>query len=136
MTYARSASEHKGIVRDAVIDYTRQDVAHQARDVDLVFDTVGGEAHKGLYGVVKKGGLLISIVGSPDESLARDHGITARFERSNVTGPKLAEIAGLIDAGKLTIQIEKEFPLVEARAAHELVESGRVRGKVVLRVSR
>jgi NADPH:quinone reductase-like Zn-dependent oxidoreductase len=134
-TSTRNVSLVRSLGADEVIDYTREDVARQARDVDLVFDTVGGEAQKRLYGVLKKGGLLISIVGPPDESLARDHGITARFERSNVTGPKLAEIAGLIDAGKLTIQIEKEFPLVEARAAHELVESGRARGKVVLRVS-
>jgi NADPH:quinone reductase-like Zn-dependent oxidoreductase len=105
----------------------------QAR-ADLVIDTVGGETQKKSFGLVKKGGLLLSIVSPPDEALAKEHGITARFERGNMNGIRLQEIAGLIDAGKLNVIIDKEFPLAQAKAAHEYSETGRARGKIILRV--
>jgi NADPH:quinone reductase-like Zn-dependent oxidoreductase len=77
---------------------------------------------------------VLSIVSLPDEALAKEHGITARFERGNMTGIRLQEIAGLIDAGKLKVIIDKEFPLAQAKAAHEYSETGRARGKIILRV--
>jgi NADPH:quinone reductase-like Zn-dependent oxidoreductase len=66
---------------------------------DLVIDTVGGETQKKSFGLVKKGGLLLSIVSPPDEALAKEHGITARFERGNMNGIRLQEIAGLMTPG-------------------------------------
>jgi NADPH:quinone reductase-like Zn-dependent oxidoreductase len=51
-----------------------------------------------------------------------------------MTGIRLQEIAGLIGAGKLKIIIDKEFPLAQAKAAHEYSETGRARGKIILRV--
>jgi NADPH:quinone reductase-like Zn-dependent oxidoreductase len=84
--------------------------------------------------LVKKDGLLLSIVSPPDEALAKEHGITARFERGNMNGIRLQEIAGLIDAGKLKVIIDKEFPLAQAKAAHDYSETGRARGKIILRV--
>jgi NADPH:quinone reductase-like Zn-dependent oxidoreductase len=119
---------------DAVIDYRAEDFTKKAKDVDLVIDTVGGETLKRSFGVVRKGGQLLSIVSPPDEALAREVGIDARFVRSNVTGTRLEEIGGLIDAGKIKVIIEREFPLTEARAAQQLSESGRARGKIVLRI--
>jgi NADPH:quinone reductase-like Zn-dependent oxidoreductase len=84
--------------------------------------------------VVRKGGLLLAIASPPDDELAKQHGITARFERGNVNGIRLQEISGLIDIGKLLVIVEKEFPLSEAAAAHELSETGHVRGKIILNV--
>jgi NADPH:quinone reductase-like Zn-dependent oxidoreductase len=120
---------------DRVIDYRAEDVARVARDFDLVFDTVGGETLKGSFGLVRKGGQLLSIVGPPDEAQAKEYGIDARFVRSNITGTRLEEICGLIDAGKIKVVIEREFPLAEAKAALALSETGRTRGKIVLRIA-
>ena len=120
---------------DRVIDYRAEDVARTAGDFDLVFDAVGGETLKGSFGLVRKGGQLLSIVAPPDEALAKEHGIEARFVRSNITGTRLEEICGLIDAGKVKVVIEREFPLADAKAALALSETGRVRGKIVLRVA-
>jgi NADPH:quinone reductase-like Zn-dependent oxidoreductase len=124
----------KSLGADEVIDYRAADVASTVKDVDLVVDCVGGETLKRSFGLLRKGGLLITIVAPPDEALAKQHGVSARFERGNMNGIRLQEISGLIDAGKLKIVIEKELPLVQAKAAHELSESGRARGKIILRV--
>jgi len=125
----------KSLGADEVIDYRREDFTAKVKGVDLVLDGVGGETLQRSYGVLRKGGLLLTIASPPDEALARQHGVTARFERNNVNGIKLQEIAGLIDAGKLKVIIEKEFPLAEAKAAHELSEAGRARGKIILRAA-
>jgi len=125
----------KSLGADEVIDYRHENFAAKVKDIDVVLDTVGGETLKNSYGVVRKGGLLLTIVSPPDEALAQQHGITARLERGNVNGIRLEEISRLIDVGKVRIVLEKEYPLKEARAAHELSERGHVRGKVILNVA-
>ncbi len=125
----------KSLGADEVVDYRSVDVASTVKDVDLVVDCVGGETLKRSFASLRKGGLLITIVSPPDEALAKQHGVTARFERGNMNGIRLQEISGLIDAGKLKVVIEKELPLTEAKAAHMLSESGRARGKIILRVA-
>jgi NADPH:quinone reductase-like Zn-dependent oxidoreductase len=136
---ATSSSANVGIVKslgaDEVIDYRSEDFAAKVKDVDLVLDNVGGDVLKRSYEVVRKGGQLLSIVSPPDEALAKQHGITARFERGNVNGTRLQELAGLIDVGKLQVIVEKEFPLSEAGYAHELSETGHARGKIILNVA-
>lgn len=125
----------KSLGADQVIDYRAEDFTQKVKDVDLVLDTVGGETLKRSFGVVRKGGQLLSIVSPPDEALAKEHGIDARFVRSNVTGTRLEEVGGLVDQGKVKVIIEREFPLTEAKAAQSLSETGRARGKIVLRVA-
>jgi NADPH:quinone reductase-like Zn-dependent oxidoreductase len=49
-------------------------------------------------------------------------------------GARLQEIAGLVDLGKVSVVIEKEFPLEEAKAAQDLSQSGHARGKIILRI--
>jgi NADPH:quinone reductase-like Zn-dependent oxidoreductase len=133
-TSAANASLVKSLGADEVIDYRSENFAAKVKDVDLVLDTVGGETLKNAYGVVRKGGLLLTIASPPDEALARQHEITASFERNNVNGIRLQEIAGLIDIDKLRVIVEKELPLSAAKAAHELSEAGRARGKIILTV--
>lgn len=120
---------------DRVIDYTREEVARQVDGVDLVLDTVGGEVLKQSLPLVRRGGQLLSVVAPPDEAAAKARGVDARFVRSNLTGIKLEEIGGLIDAGKIRVIVAQEFPLAEAKAAHTLSETGHVRGKIILRVA-
>jgi NADPH:quinone reductase-like Zn-dependent oxidoreductase len=133
-TSAANVKLVKSLGADQVIDYRAENFATKVKDVDLLLDMVGGETLKNSYGVVRKGGLLLTIASPPDEALAQQHGITARFERNNVNGIKLQEISGLIDTGKLQVIVEKELPLIEARAAHELSETSRARGKIILNV--
>jgi NADPH:quinone reductase-like Zn-dependent oxidoreductase len=132
---AANAALVKSLGADEVIDYRNSNFAAEVKDVDLVLDTVGGETLKASYGVVRKGGLLLAIASPPDEALATQHGITARFEIAVINGVRLQEIGGLIDGGKVRVIVEKELPLEEAALAHQLSETGHVRGKIILNVA-
>lgn len=119
---------------DQVIDYntTRfEDVVH---DVDVVLDTITGETADRSYGVIKRGGIYVSILRPPSTEKAAARGVRTghTFVQANVA--QLDEIAKLVDSGKLKASIEKIFPLAEAGAAHDLNATGHTRGKIVLRV--
>ena len=124
----------KSLGADEVIDYRKENFAVKVKDVDLVLDNVGGETLKNSYAVVRKGGLLLSIASPPDEAAAKQHGISARFERGIINGIRLQEISRLIDTGKVQVVVGAEFQLSDAAAAHALSETGHVRGKIILKI--
>jgi NADPH:quinone reductase-like Zn-dependent oxidoreductase len=107
-----------------------------ARDVDAVFDLVGGETQQRSFKVLRRGGKLISAVSQPDQELAKSHGIDARFFLVNVTSQRLTDIAELIESGALKTNIGTVLPLVEAREAHFMLDGRRKppQGKIVLTV--
>ena len=116
------------------IDYTTQRFEHLAQKIDIVLDTIGGDTQERSWKVLKKGGLLASIVQPPDAEKAREFGVRGEFVWSQPSGKQLAEIAALIDSGNLKVVLDRIVPLSEARRAHELSQSGHARGKIVLRV--
>jgi NADPH:quinone reductase-like Zn-dependent oxidoreductase len=119
---------------DEAIDYqsTRfEDVVH---DVDVVFDTIGGETQKHSWKVLKKGGILVSIIDLPSPEEATAHGVRQAFVFVQPNAAQLDEIAKLVDSGKLRPIVETVLPLSEARRAHELSQAGHTRGKIVLRI--
>jgi NADPH:quinone reductase-like Zn-dependent oxidoreductase len=119
---------------DEVIDYNTQRFESIARDVDVVLDTVGGETQERSWQVLKKGGILVSLVRSPSDEKARALGVRGAMIENRPDGAALAEIAKIIDSGKLKPVLNRILPLSEARRAHELSQSGRTHGKIVLRV--
>lgn len=131
---AANAELVRSLGAEMVIDDRVHDLGSVAHDVDLVFDTVGAPAQARSWKVIRKGGRLITIAAPPDEAAAAAHGVIASFDRLDLNGARLGEIAGLIDAGKLRLLVEREFPLAEARAAQELSEAGHSRGKIILTV--
>ena len=124
----------KEIGVDEVIDYRTQRFEEIVRDVDVVLDSVGGHTQERSFMVLKKGGFLVTIMEPPPEGRADEFGV--RVERIFVKpdAGELDDIAKLSDQGLLMPNIYGVFPLEKAREAHELVEKGRTRGKVVLRV--
>jgi NADPH:quinone reductase-like Zn-dependent oxidoreductase len=74
-------------------------------------------------------------VSRPDQHLAQTYGVDAAFFLVNVTSQSLAEIAGLIDGGKLRTRVGAVLPLADAREAHFMLERERPqpKGKIVLR---
>jgi NADPH:quinone reductase-like Zn-dependent oxidoreductase len=121
---------------NTVIDYKTQRFEEEVRDADAVIDLVGGETQKRSFQVLRRGGKLISAVSAPDQHLAQSYGVEAAFFLVNVTSQNLAEIAGLIDAGKLRTRVGAVLPLSDAREAHFMLEHLRPqpRGKIVLAV--
>ena len=119
---------------DQAIDYTTQRFEQVAKNVDLVLDTIGGDTEERSWKVLKKGGLLASVVQPPDAEKAREFGVRGAFVWSQPNGNELAEIAALIDSGNLKVVLDRILPLSEARRAHELSQNGHARGKIILRV--
>ncbi|HMV86847.1 MAG TPA: NADP-dependent oxidoreductase [Blastocatellia bacterium] len=119
---------------DEPIDYTAVRFEDVARDVDVVFDTIGGETQERSFAVLKPGGVLVSAVSPPAQELAAARGVSAAMVQVQPNAAQLAEIAALADAGKIVPNIETVLPLSEFQRAHELSQSGRTRGKIVLQV--
>lgn len=116
------------------IDYTREQFEDVARDMDVVFDTVGGEVQQRSWKCLRPGGTLVSIVSPPSPEEADAHAAKAAYVFVQPHAPQLAELARLIDNGTIKPVIAQVFPLAEARRAHELSQSGHARGKIVLKV--
>jgi NADPH:quinone reductase-like Zn-dependent oxidoreductase len=119
-----------------VIDYRTRRFEEEVRDADAVIDLVGGETQARSFQVLRRGGKLISAVSRPDQHLAQSHGVEAGFFLVNVTSQHLAEIAGLVDGGKLRTHVGAVLPLADAREAHFMLERVRPqpKGKIVLTV--
>jgi len=119
-----------------VIDYRTQRFEEGVRDADAVIDLVGGETQERSFQVLRRGGKLVSAVSRPDQQLAQSHGVEAAFFLVNVTSQYLAEVAGLVDGGKLRTRVGTVLPLAEAREAHFMLEGIRshLNGKIVLAV--
>ncbi len=120
---------------EQVIDYTKEKVTDKGREVDLVFDTVGGTALEGAWPTLKRGGTLVSIAGQPDAARASELGVRAVSFSSQVTGELLRTFARLIDEGQIRTVVGRTFPLREAGKAQEASEHGHGRGRIVLQVA-
>ena len=119
---------------DEVIAYQNVRFEDKVRDVDVVFDTIGGETQTRSWKVVKQGGVLVSIVSPPSQEEAAVHGVRPEFVFIRPDAAELSEIATLVDSGKIRVMVEAVLPLAEARRAQELSQSGHTRGKIVLKV--
>src|SRR6266481_4194740 len=136
--FATASTKNQDLLRklgvDEPIDYTQQRFENVARNIDIVLDTIGGETQERSWSVLKKGGVLVSLVQPPSEEKAKALGVRAAFVASHPNGALLAEIAKIIDSGKLAPVINRILPLSEARRAHELSQSSHIHGKIALRV--
>lgn len=119
---------------DEVIDYKAVRFEEAVHDVDIVLDTVGGETETRSWQVLKKDGILVSIVSPPSEEEAAAHGVRQAYVFMQPRLALLQELARLVDEGRLRCVVETVLPLSEARRAHELSQAGHTRGKIVLKV--
>ncbi len=119
---------------DQPIDYqtTRfEDVVH---DVDVVLDSMAGEIRSRSWKVLKKGGILVTLLGQGPLDEAASYGVRGVGILVQPNPVQLSEIAALVDQRKVKPVIEAVFPLQEAAKAQILGETNRARGKIVLRV--
>ena len=136
--YATASGEGVQAVRedgaDEVIDYKKQKFEDVAKDVDLVFDLIGGDTQARSFAVVKTGGALISTVQEPDKAKAAEKQLTAKRYMAEPNADHLRRIGELIDAGKVKVVVAETVPLEQAAAAHASLENDHPRGKIVLKV--
>ena len=124
-----------GLGADRFLDYTKEDPAALAGSVDLAFDTVGGETTAGLLPALREGGALVTIAAAPPERDALERGVRAELLLMSPSPEQLQEVARLVAAGEVRVEIAERVPLAEVARAHELSESGHVRGKIVITVA-
>ena len=121
---------------DEFINYNKtlpEDVVH---DVDLVVDAVGGPATGRFLRTLKRGGALFPVfLGFSDAEEAAERGVTVSTTQVRSNGRQLAELGRLLDSGRVRVAIDSEFPLADARRAHERAAHGHIQGKLVLTVS-
>ena len=125
----------KKLGADETVDYRAEKFEDRAKDVDVVLDPVGGDTQQRSFAVLKKGGVLVSIVGRPSDELAKRHGVRAAGILVRPSSEQLAKIAKLIDGGQFKPVPTHVFPLADAAKAHEQSETRHTRGKIVLEIS-
>ncbi|WP_293779526.1 NADP-dependent oxidoreductase [uncultured Oxalicibacterium sp.] len=135
---ATASGKNVSLVRslgaDEVIDYRAQAFEKVVKDVDVVFDTLGGQVQDVSWNVLKPGGILVSIVSPPSEERAKELGMRAGFVFIEPSAPILTQLAALVDAGAIRPIVGAEYALKDIAKAHAFSQSGRAVGKIVLYV--
>jgi len=120
---------------DQPIDYKAEKFEQVVRDIDLVFDLIGGDTQTRSFAVLKDGGTLISTLQKPDAAqLARRHARGTNY-LATPNAHELETIARLIDDGKVKVVVDATYPLEEAARAQAHLEHDHIAGKVVLQVA-
>ncbi|WP_369199699.1 NADP-dependent oxidoreductase [Streptomyces sp. PU-14G] len=133
-----SAGKHdflRSLGADELIDYRTTDFADAVRGVDVVFDTLGGDARARSLTTLREGGLLVTILPYGEKELAEQAaqlGVRTEGMLVEADHAGMKAIAGLVESGRLRAEIAGTFPLADAAKAHEVGETGRTTGKLVL----
>ncbi len=120
---------------DQAVDYTKGVLLEQIEPVDLVIDTIGGEVQNNSWALLKAGGMLVSIVDQPNEELAKQHNAKAAFVFIESSSRILRELNKLVEKDQLLPFIEHRFSLEQIADAHLQSQTGRTRGKIIIKVS-
>lgn len=157
-TSTRNIEFVRSLGADEIIDYTKQDFEKVLSNIDIVFDTLGGDSLYKSFQVLRKGGWVVSISGDPDARLAQDmnlnvfkkmilrfvgrkanklskkYGVHYQFIFMKSSGQQLSQISQLIEQEKIKPVIDAEFSFSESQKAIEHLERGRSRGKVIVKI--
>ena len=125
----------KKLGADQAIDYTKTKFEDVVKDVDVVLDAVGGDTLTRSYGVVKKGGIIVTIADEPDQTTLDAHGIRGVAISAAPKSETFAQLTRLIEDKKLTPVVTQVFPLSEVAKAQDQIATRHTRGKVVLRIA-
>jgi alcohol dehydrogenase len=117
---------------DVVIDYKTQTFEDVLHEYDAVFDTVGGETYTRSFKVLKKGGIIVSMLEQPNSELMSRYGIKAIFQFTQADRELLRKLAQWVDENNIRVNVEKTFSLEEAGKALDYQKDLHPRGKVVL----
>jgi NADPH:quinone reductase-like Zn-dependent oxidoreductase len=123
---------------DEVVDYTAEDVVAAVRDrhadgIEAVVDLAGGEVQERSADVLAAGGRLGSVTQPPDREALAARGLRGHYVFVRPSAAGLRTLGDMVDAGRLRVHVSEVVPLAEAARAHETLEGGHVRGKIVLR---
>lgn len=131
---ARNIDYVRGLGADEAIDYRATDFAEAVRDVDIVYETVGGKVYERSFKTLKPGGRLVWIRAEPPQGAALRPDVAVKLAIINPDPDLLDTLRDLVEAGAIRPQPETVLPLAEASKALQLSQEGHARGKIVVKV--
>lgn len=126
----------KGLGADEVIDYKTQRFDDLLQDVDFVLDTIGGENFVRSLKVLAPGGTIVLLPSNKkeeaDKAAAEHHVENYKALLMHSSGEDMRRIAELLAQGNLKVHVDRTFAFDEIPQAHELLENGKVKGKIAI----
>lgn len=124
---------------DQLIDYKTQRFEDVVDKVDVVIDGMGGETALRSLDVLDRGGVLVSLPSMYKDdpaviAKAQERGIEVKWMSVRPSGERMEQLASLLSNNRLKVQVDETFPLTEIVRAHQLLEGGHGKGKIVLTV--
>ncbi|MDA2528332.1 NADP-dependent oxidoreductase [Bacillus cereus] len=143
---------------DEIINYKTEKFEDILQNYDAVFDTIGGATLEKSFNIIKSGGNIVSVSGMPNARFGKEFGsgffktllfslaskkLTALEKKHNAqysflfmkpSGDQLRTIANYIEAGQIKPVIDRVFPFEDAQKAMEYSESGRAKGKIIVKI--
>jgi NADPH:quinone reductase-like Zn-dependent oxidoreductase len=136
---ATASPRHADLLRslgaDEVLDYNSVRFEDKVKDLDIVLNTVDADTGARSVGVLKPGGMLVSVVGQPPAGPCEAAKIRCAIP-GPVSGAMLGPLSELANSGKFRSVIDQRLPLADASKAWELSRAGHTGGKIILEVSR
>ncbi|KAB2439384.1 NADP-dependent oxidoreductase [Bacillus luti] len=159
-TTASEAGENlvKSLGADVIINYKTEKFEEILKNYDAVFDTIGGATLEKSFNIIKSGGNIVSVSGMPNARFGKEFGsgffktllfslaskkLTALEKKHNAqysflfmkpSGDQLRVIANYVEAGTIKPVIDRVFPFEDAQKAMEYSESGRAKGKIIVKI--
>lgn len=133
MASGRNEDYVRSLGADEFIDYTKRPFEQVAHDMDVVFDTVGGDTFARAFHVLKKGGFLVTAVAFPKDEAAQ-YGVHVERVQCKPDAGQLTSIRELVEAGKVQANVAMVVRLDQIKQALDLSEAGHTRGKIVLQI--
>jgi NADPH:quinone reductase-like Zn-dependent oxidoreductase len=131
---ARNADYVRSLGASEVVAYDRMPFEGRLRDMDVVFDLLGGDIHRRSYAVLKPGGRLVYLNAEPIEDRGPEFGVEVRMAQIVPNRAALASIVNLVAEGALRPHLERILPFDRFAEAQSLSEQGHGRGKIVLQL--
>lgn len=157
IVYTTTSTKNVGWVQalgaDRVIDYKTEDYKEVANNLDIVFDTLGGDYTFDAFEIIKKGGKVTTIAGPPDEDTAKQMGMTDyklpeqlsnlikeksavyKFTWMQPNGEQLNAITKMVENGDIKPIVDLIYSIEDGIDAYEYLATGRAQGKVIISFS-
>jgi NADPH:quinone reductase-like Zn-dependent oxidoreductase len=117
---------------DKVIAYDKKNFVNELEDVDIVYDTMGGNVHRLSYDVIKPGGYISCLNALPFEDLSESHNVSVNIVQVDNIHDPLVQVSNLISKKVFSPQVFKIMSFNDVSKAHRLLETGHARGKIIL----
>ncbi len=126
----------KKLGADKVIDYKTEKFEELLSDFDVVYDTVGGEVFEKSFKVLKKGGIIVSMVAQDEKKLSEQYGVKVISQFTQVNTNRLDALRDLIENGEVKVHVDKVFLFDNIKEAFSAKETGEVLGKIAIQVNK